>query len=87
MSIIPIFIGQCGNQIGNEINKTIFNCVADKSYNYNHRLFELFLDVDSNNNIYSNSILIDMEPKVIDNICNTVKKFKYKNQILIWRAD
>ncbi len=67
MSVCILQVGQCGNQIGCKI----FNNLIDEMKNSSECLAQIIADTyftinDNNNKLYANSILIDMESKVIE---------------------
>jgi tubulin delta len=76
MSILTLQIGQCGNQVG----QALYECIASQMINSSPAsqsvAGEVFFDYDEKNKKYeAKSLLVDMEPKVI-NECLISKKLE-----------
>jgi hypothetical protein len=74
MAVVILQVGQCGNQIGKflfNLGCKIFNNLIEEMKNSSECLAQLISDtyftIDNNDNIFANSLLIDMEAKVIEN--------------------
>lgn len=74
MSVVLLQVGQCGNQIGCKI----FNNMIEEMKNSSECLAQLindcFFTLDSKDKIFANSILIDMEAKVIEKCLKNAKE-------------
>ena len=82
--IITIQVGQCGNQIGNEFWKQLCSehgissegIVDEKAINGDDRKDVFFYQADDDHYI-PRSVLIDLEPRVINSIQNSEFKHFY----------
>jgi len=86
MSVGVIQIGQCGNQIG----LNIFNNLLKEMKNSSECLSQLISDTyftisQKSNTLYANSLLIDMESKVIEKCIKNAKlnNFNYNTNYII----
>ena len=70
MSIINCQIGQCGNQLGSSILSKLAKEASEGSLNHQLTTLDTFFNptAQTDEGLYAKSILIDMEPKVIENL-------------------
>lgn len=61
---VVVNLGQCGNQIGYELTDTLWN----------EGIRDPFFVEKQNGKFYSRSVLVDMEPKVINEVLQKSKK-------------
>uniref|UniRef100_I3MR61 Tubulin/FtsZ GTPase domain-containing protein n=1 Tax=Ictidomys tridecemlineatus TaxID=43179 RepID=I3MR61_ICTTR len=74
MSIVTVQLGQCGNQIGFEVFDTLFSdshdfqglCSKKENEAYQASCQERFFREEENGVPVARAVLIDMEPKVIN---------------------
>ena len=66
MSVGVIQIGQCGNQIGFNIFDNLINEMKNSSECLTQMISDTYFTISDSNKIIANSILIDMEAKVIE---------------------
>jgi tubulin delta len=66
MSVGVIQIGQCGNQIGFNIFDNLINEMKNSSECLTQMISDTYFTISDSNKITANSILIDMEAKVIE---------------------
>ncbi|RXM95010.1 Tubulin delta chain [Acipenser ruthenus] len=91
MSIVTVQLGQCGNQIGQELFNVISNdshssrgqCPKTESEAYSICSQERFFSEGQNGAASARAVLVDMEPKVISHTISTAAKsgrWKYGDQ-------
>lgn len=87
MSIF-LLVGQCGIQLGDSLLKDIYSEMEANKYEQNSRFFDFF-HIDSSGEIFANALLIDMEPKVVENSLSSQKKtgFKYKETFVFTKQE
>ena len=73
MSVGVIQIGQCGNQIGYNIFTNLINEMKKSSECLTQIIFDTYFTISDNNKLYANSLLIDMEAKVIEKCIKNAK--------------
>ncbi|XP_037123725.1 tubulin delta chain isoform X2 [Syngnathus acus] len=80
MSVVTVQLGQCGNQVGLELFDTLYNDVqACQKKAYAAASFERFFYQTEDADLIARAVLIDMEPKVINqNFSKTAKSGKWK---------
>uniref|UniRef100_A0A674D271 Tubulin delta chain n=1 Tax=Salmo trutta TaxID=8032 RepID=A0A674D271_SALTR len=80
MSIVTVQLGQCGNQVGQELFEVISNDANDTQRKvYSECSSERFFNETANRELVARSVLIDMEPKVISqSIAKTAKSGKWR---------
>ena len=79
MSIGFIQVGQCGNQIGDNIFKNLISELKTSSESFSQLILDSFFTISSQSNLLiPNSILIDMESKVIEKITKQSKSHNIK---------
>ncbi|XP_020358920.1 tubulin delta chain [Oncorhynchus kisutch] len=80
MSIVTVQLGQCGNQVGQELFEVISNDANDTQRKvYSECSSERFFNETANRELVARSVLIDMEPKVISqSIAKTGKSGKWR---------
>ncbi|KAM6163195.1 tubulin delta chain [Rhynchocyon petersi] len=74
MSIVTVQLGQCGNQIGFEVFDTLFKdsycyqglCCKKENEEYQASCKERFFSEEENGALVARALLVDMEPKVIN---------------------
>ena len=66
MSVGIIQIGQCGNQIGLNIFNNLINEMKNSSEYLSQLICDSYFTISNTNKFQANSLLIDMESKVID---------------------
>uniref|UniRef100_A0A8C6FQV8 Tubulin delta chain n=1 Tax=Moschus moschiferus TaxID=68415 RepID=A0A8C6FQV8_MOSMO len=74
MSIVTVQLGQCGNQIGFEVFDALFNdshcprglCSKRENEAYQASCKERFFSEEENGVLVARAVLVDMEPKVIN---------------------
>ena len=66
MSVGIIQIGQCGNQIGLNIFNNLIEEMKNTSEYLSQLIFDSYFTISKTNKFQANSLLIDMESKVID---------------------
>ncbi|XP_072317212.1 tubulin delta chain [Eucyclogobius newberryi] len=67
MSVVTVQLGQCGNQVGLELFDVISNDARDgQRSTYRAASHERFFHQTSNGELEARAVLIDMEPKVIN---------------------
>ncbi|XP_023409291.1 tubulin delta chain isoform X2 [Loxodonta africana] len=74
MSIVTVQLGQCGNQIGFEVFDTLFSdsycsqglCSKKENEAYQASCKERFFSEEENGVLVARAVLVDMEPKVIN---------------------
>lgn len=74
MSIVTVQLGQCGNQIGFEVFDALFNdshcprglCSKKENEAYQASCKERFFSEEENGVLLARAVLVDMEPKVIN---------------------
>ncbi|KAF6772068.1 hypothetical protein AHF37_09248 [Paragonimus kellicotti] len=82
MSILSLQIGQCGNQLGAEIFKTVYNdCLTQKDYqsnqkntDYNYDSVSTFFHVCADGSLEAKCVQVDMEEKVITRLRRTTQR-------------
>jgi len=77
MSVVTLQIGQCGNQIGHQFFHDIFHESSNAPPAYQQLFLSTYFHQNSDklsSKHIANSLLIDMEPKVIQK-CLTQSKF------------
>ncbi|XP_049581448.1 tubulin delta chain isoform X2 [Syngnathus scovelli] len=80
MSVVTVQLGQCGNQVGLELFDTLYNDVqACQKKTYATASCERFFYQTEDADLVARAVLIDMEPKVINqNFSKTAKSGKWK---------
>ncbi|XP_061137143.1 tubulin delta chain isoform X1 [Syngnathus typhle] len=80
MSVVTVQLGQCGNQVGLELFDTLYNDVqACQKKTYAAASCERFFYQTEDADLVARAVLIDMEPKVINqNFSKTAKSGKWK---------
>lgn len=74
MSLITLQIGQCGNQVGQALYECIANQMINSSPASQAVAGEVFFDYSEKSKKYeAKSLLVDMEPKVINECLNSKK--------------
>jgi hypothetical protein len=66
MSVLLLQIGQCGNQIGCKLFANLINQINNSSECLAQNICDTYFRLDNNKNPIANSLLIDMEAKVIE---------------------
>ena len=66
MSVGIIQIGQCGNQIGLDIFNNLIEEMKNSSEYLSQLICDSYFTISKTNKFQANSLLIDMESKVID---------------------
>ena len=66
MSVGIIQIGQCGNQIGLDIFNNLIEEMKNSSEYLSQLIYDSYFTISKTNKFQANSLLIDMESKVID---------------------
>ena len=73
-----IQVGQCGNQVGNAFFTSLFNELSTSSPAHQASgLNTFFHSTSTSTTSTANSLLIDMEPKVVETLINEDKAFTY----------
>lgn len=68
MSVVTVQLGQCGIQVGRELFDVLYNDAHEgQRKNYNTASCERFFHQTTNGELVARAVLIDMEPKVINN--------------------
>ncbi|XP_007946055.1 tubulin delta chain [Orycteropus afer afer] len=89
MSIVTVQLGQCGNQIGFEVFDTLFSdshcsqglCSKKENEAYQTSCKERFFNEQENGVLVARAVLVDMEPKVIN---QTLSKSAHSGR---WKYD
>ena len=77
MSVVSVQLGQCGNQIGTDLFNTLMkdvssppsysSCTSTLNKTYEEEVFDrFFFQCDSSKNYTARAVLVDTEPKVIN---------------------
>ncbi|CAL8350938.1 unnamed protein product [Lota lota] len=75
MSIVTVQLGQCGNQVGQELFDVICKDAHDgQKKGYNDASTERFFHETTTGDLSSRAVLIDMEPKVINHSMSKAAK-------------
>ncbi|XP_034023981.1 tubulin delta chain isoform X2 [Thalassophryne amazonica] len=75
MSVVTVQLGQCGNQVGQELFEVICSDGQDRQRTaYRTASEERFFHRSACGDLVARAVLIDMEPKVIDNIRSKAAK-------------
>src|SRR5689334_93074 len=74
MSVCVLQIGQCGNQIGCKIFNNLIEEMKNSSECLSQLIGDSYFTIDSKDKLYANSILIDMEAKVIEKSVKSAKE-------------
>ena len=82
MSSIILQIGQCGNQLGD----TIFTLLSSMNKN-SSKINPRFFHYSKNEKLTPNAILIDMEPKVIENIIIKKQNYEYNKNYIFTKEE
>ncbi|KRW98947.1 Tubulin/FtsZ, GTPase domain [Pseudocohnilembus persalinus] len=85
MSIITLQIGQCGNQLGNTFYSNLNQEILQSSEAHQAIAYDtFFMQSEKEKQLTPKSILIDMEPKVVDKCLNqklySTDQYKYDKQ-------
>ncbi|KAL0973268.1 hypothetical protein UPYG_G00201240 [Umbra pygmaea] len=80
MSIVTVQLGQCGNQVGQELFEVISNDADATQRNvYSNYSLEQFFNENANGDRVARAVLIDMEPKVISqSVAKAAKSGKWR---------
>uniref|UniRef100_A0A1A7XK72 Tubulin delta chain n=1 Tax=Iconisemion striatum TaxID=60296 RepID=A0A1A7XK72_9TELE len=75
MSVVTIQLGQCGNQVGQELFDIICNDAEEsRRKTYSASCSERFFRATSKEDLVARAVLVDMEPKVINQSMNKAVK-------------
>ena len=66
MSIINLQIGQCGNQVASKFMHDMTQEWDEYSDFTRNKIVDQYFQIPDKGKPYPNSVLIDMEPKVVD---------------------
>ena len=86
MSIITVQVGQCGNQLGSSFFQTLLEEVKDSSELIRQRVVDTYFQRHNEKAdcLSPNAVLVDMEPKVVQN-CLSTKKQTHSG--IVWNYD
>ena len=92
MSIITCQIGQCGNQLGEAVLTKVVQEALGATETHQLSTLDTFFRFSnskkSKTNLLANSLLIDMEPKVIDRLLSTKKNgWEYDRKLAICKQE